>query len=742
MDTHVTSNALAVIPSGAISPPNAVGDVRSMEQLAKALWRRRIFIGLCGIVLGIASFAVTKQLPKRYTAGGIVTVDTHRFTVPELQGVVGADNPVDPSPQVRSETLVLRSPALLRKVVDRLDLAADPEFNPLLRPPGITDQAKALVIGVFTGEFLPEPVVTWLASWGIMLPEKTVDRPLGPEAVRELVIQSLADNLTVFNDGRSLVISVTFTSESAERSAQIVNQLFESYLGEKREVRASRNREGQAALQARLEEARNELLAAEKRVRAFREQHGIVAVRAGSVFQQHVEDLGTALARAGEERARINGNWQRAQAMASRGAIPADLADVLASSTVSRLREREAEAVRRLTELSSRLGPSHPEHRSASSELAAARAETAAESRRVVASLGEQAQSAREREADLARQLERARSQATRLSAVQGELLQLEKDSDTRRVLYQNLMQRVEQSASEPRDPQVLGVQIVSFAVAPNEPSAPKPTLSGGIGMLLGLGVAGLVTVLGRQQRGVFRDLEDLAQETRLPVLAAVPRSSGWRAQTTVLERTTAEPRGLEAEVLRGLRAQLRFVSPQAAPRSVAFAPSAAGESAAMLAAAFARVAAMDGLRVLLIEGDLQRPSLADALDAPDSNGLITAYSQSAPWNDAVTRDVASPLDLLLVNEPPPDARQVLESVRFQQLLADACEEYNLVVVNAPAVTATAEAMVLAHFVDATVLVVEAGATPRDRVKAAVERLLVASNGLTAAVLNRAVAKG
>ena len=490
MDTHVTSNALAVIPSGAISPPSAVGNVRSMEQLAKALWRRRIFIGLCGIVLGIASFAVTKQLPKRYTAGGIVTVDTHRFTVPELQGVVGADNPVDPSPQVRSETLVLRSPALLRKVVDRLDLAADPEFNPLLRPPGITDQAKALVIGVFTGEFLPEPVVTWLASWGIMLPEKTVDRPLGPEAVRELVIQSLADNLTVFNDGRSLVISVTFTSESAERSAQIVNQLFESYLGEKREVRASRNREGQAALQARLEEARNELLAAEKRVRAFREQHGIVAVRAGSVFQQHVEDLGTALARAGEERARINGNWQRAQAMASRGAIPADLADVLASSTVSRLREREAEAVRRLTELSSRLGPSHPEHRSASSELAAARAETAAESRRVVASLGEQAQSAREREADLARQLERARSQATRLSAVQGELLQLEKDSDTRRVLYQNLMQRVEQSASEPRDPQVLGVQIVSFAVAPNEPSAPKPTLSGGIGMLLGLGVA------------------------------------------------------------------------------------------------------------------------------------------------------------------------------------------------------------------------------------------------------------
>jgi capsular exopolysaccharide synthesis family protein len=267
--------------------------------------------------------------------------------------------------------------------------------------------------------------------------------------------------------------------------------------------------------------------------------------------------------------------------------------------------------------------------------------------------------------------------------------------------------------------------------------------LSGGIGMLLGLCLGGLVTVVSRRQRGAFRDLADLAEETRLPVVAAVPRSPGWRSQNSLLARITAEPRGMEAEVLRGLRAQMRFVTPQAAPRSVAFAASAAGESASNVAGAFARVAALDGLRVLLIEGDLQRPSLAAALGAPaDSNGLLAALSQSAPWGDSVTRDDVTPLDLLLVTEPPPNARQLLESVRFQQLLADACEDYNLVVVNAPTVTLSAEAMVLAHCVDATVLVVEAGVTPRDRVKAAVERLLVASNGLTAAVLNRAVARG
>lgn len=730
------------MPSGAETPAYREANVRSVEQLARSLWRRRFFIATCGLVLGSIAFVATKQLPKRYTATGLVAMDTQRFTVKELGGVIAGDNPVDPSPQVRSESLMLRSPTLLRKVVDDLNLVDDPEFNPLLRPPSVVGRSKDALRRAASGSFLPASAVAQLAEWGIALPSLAGDEALTPRAVREVVTEAVADGLAVFNDGRSLVISASFTSESPERAAEVLNRLFKNYLDEKREVRASRNREGMAALQSRMEGARAELVAAEQRVREFRAKHGLVSVRAGSVTQQQAEDLSTALARASEERARIGANWERAQSAARRGTIPTDIVDVLASQTVGRLREREADAVRRLTELASRLGPNHPERRSAESELAAARAETAAEARRIVASLGEQTQSAREREADLKRQLEQVRGEATRLSGTQAELLQLEKESDTRRAVYQNFLQLVEQSAAEPRDPQVIGVQIVSGAVPPNEPSAPRPALAGGIGLLLGLSLGALVSVAGRQQRGPFRDLEDLAQETRLPVLAAVPRLSGWRGQASLLARITAEPRGLEAEVLRGLRAQLRFIAPQAAPRSVAFAASGPGESAASLAGAFARVAALDGLRVLLIEGDLQRPSLAALLGVPDSNGLLSAVSQSAPWNESVARDAATPLDLLLVSEPPPNARQVLESVRFQQLLADACEEYNLVVVNAPSVTLAAEAMVLAHCVDATVLVVEANVTPRDRVKAAAERLLVASNGLTAAVLNGAAAKG
>src|SRR5262249_13905820 len=156
-------------------------------------------------------------------------------------------------------------------------------------------------------------------------------------------------------------------------------------------------------------------------------------------------------ARASADRAQIEANAQRAQAMASTGTIPLDLADVLSSTTIAQLRERESDALRRVTEASNRLGRNHPARRIAEAELTAVRDNIASEARRIVSGLRLQAQTAREREAELGRQLEQARANATVSSGLQADLSRLEKDAEGRRAIYLNLMQRVEQTAVETR---------------------------------------------------------------------------------------------------------------------------------------------------------------------------------------------------------------------------------------------------------------------------------------------------
>ena len=91
MNTYAPSRALSLMPASVEAPAFREANVRSVEQLAKSLWRRRFFIATCGVVLGAVAFVATKQLPKRYTATGLVAMDTQRFTVPELQGFITGD---------------------------------------------------------------------------------------------------------------------------------------------------------------------------------------------------------------------------------------------------------------------------------------------------------------------------------------------------------------------------------------------------------------------------------------------------------------------------------------------------------------------------------------------------------------------------------------------------------------------------------------------------------------------------
>jgi len=164
----------------------------------------------------------------------------------------------------------------------------------------------------------------------------------------------------------------------------------------------------------------------------------------------------------------------------------------------------------------------------------------------------------------------------------------------------------------------------------------------------------------------------------------------------------------------------LRLAGNGGVPRSVLFVGSAAGEDSAGMAAAFARVAALDGLRVLLVEGDLQTPTLAKQLGVRPSSGLIETLKGHGHWQENVTRDNASMMDLLLVAAPQPAAGQLLETMQLQSLMAEAREEYNLVVTDGHPMGQTTHSVALANIVDAVVLVVAAGQTGRAQVRASV----------------------
>jgi succinoglycan biosynthesis transport protein ExoP len=278
-------------------------------------------------------------------------------------------------------------------------------------------------------------------------------------------------------------------------------------------------------------------------------------------------------------------------------------------------------------------------------------------------------------------QLAAARHAGVASQNVQAELNQLQQDAATRRDLYRTLLERAEQTGTEPVHDQTPDVRVLSKAVVPGLPSAPNLKSATGLGGMSGALLA-CACALAFTRRGAVLNAERLGRIDGLMVIATIRgKALGGAGKAGIATRVAAEPAGEFANTLRMARTRLGQVA-RRAPHKIAFAGASSNSAAAAAAAAFARNAASDGQRVLLIDGDKNRHDMAGVLGAQPGK-LEDVFQGHLDWRDAVVADRTPGLDLLL------------------------CSATGPVVLGAPAAI-HADALTLARTSDVTVLVVDA----------------------------------
>lgn len=273
--------------------------------------------------------------------------------------------------------------------------------------------------------------------------------------------------------------------------------------------------------------------------------------------------------------------------------------------------------------------------------------------------------------------------------------------ADVANAVADQLSRTITQISPQATDGDTVNVQVVSRADPPSAPVAPRKKLIVLTMALAGL-VLGIVLALLRSLLDTrVRSEDDIRQLTDAAILGAIPRL-GRRSGRAI---TALHPRSVPSESYRRVQTNLQFLDASAQVRSIVVTSALDGEGKSVTAINLSLAIAEKGLRVLLVDADMRRPSLADYCHVEGAAGLTTVLIGKAEL-DAVVQPWGQPsLDVLPLGEIPPNPSQLLDSPPMRALLERAVDEYDLVILDAPPLLPVTDAAVLARVTDGALVV-------------------------------------
>ena len=190
------------------------------------------------------------------------------------------------------------------------------------------------------------------------------------------------------------------------------------------------------------------------------------------------------------------------------------------------------------------------------------------------------------------------------------------------------------------------------------------------------------------------------------------------------------------------LRTNLKFADLDGDPRVFVITSSLAGEGKTSTAIGLAAAVSQAGNNVLLVDGDLRHPSLADALDLESSVGLTTVLVGRNSLSETIQHHAGTGLQVLTSGPIPPNPTEILQSKAAGALFSEARETYDIVIIDSPPLLPVADAAILAVEADGALLVTRHGKTHRQNLELARARLEAVGARLFGAVLNMAPRSG
>lgn len=278
---------------------------------------------------------------------------------------------------------------------------------------------------------------------------------------------------------------------------------------------------------------------------------------------------------------------------------------------------------------------------------------------------------------------------------------------------------------------QTANAEIIEKAQLPEIGSTGgKLVLAGGF--LLGLLLSNISVLLLEMQDRTLKNVAEIKEKFPHKVLGVIPQGSEEKQVGVVVQR---EPDSFTSELYRMIQANMKFMAAENAPQVILTTSSIPEEGKSTISANLAAAIAQLGRRVLLIDGDLRKPSQHHIWGVSNQFGVKDVVSKTQDFHTALYQPMAK-LDLLTAGAVQSNPLSFLDSPEMSSLILRARQEYDLILIDAPPLPVTADVLTLAKLVDALLFVSRPGVVEQESADLAIETLTNIDKQVIGMVIN------
>jgi polysaccharide biosynthesis transport protein len=715
-------------------PPQA--EERTLADRLEVIYRRRwMALSTLLAIVGIVT-AYTYSVRASYEAHAqLLMVDAD-------QSVVAFNDATTQPAKTDHETQyrLLQSRSLARKVLDRLDLWRQPPFaaDPKAQA-SWPQQAMASADGWLSGLAVSIGLRDAPSAPSSAIAAAAGSHDPAPETASESrAISYLIGHLRVVPVTDTRVVEIRYTDTDPRLAASIVNTLTNEFIEQNLEFNFRASKEASQWLNEQLSEQRTKVEQSELALQRYRERGNALSLGEGqNLVVQRLSDLNTAATRARTDRFEKEALYRQLLDVQHNPDALDGIPSVFSNGFIQGLKSDLTKLQNERATLAQTLGAKHPEMARVDSALESTRARLGAEVGNLVESVHQDYLAALAEEESLTRELDDQKKNALALNRQAIDYGVLQREADSNRLIYQNLLQRANEVAVS-AELKVSNAQVLDAAETPTSPVSPRVRLNLLVGLLGGLVLGVVMAFLTEHWDNRIKLPADVARYLGVPFLGMLPYVSAktLKGSPPILSSRVVPP--MFSEAFRTVRTNVLFSAVADDAKTLMVTSAAPGEGKSTVAANLAMALARSGKRVLVIDADMRQPSLHTLFNGPQQPGLSNVLTGRAKPSEAIVKTTASGLWLLTSGRCPPNPSELLGSKRFEELVRSLAASFDWVVLDGPPVMPVTDSAVLAQHAALRVFVVNVNKTRRRVVQSALERLDAAGISVTGVVLNGA----